>query len=50
MSTPASDINRPKRDLKVLSLGMTRTGECTQLLTSNTILHRKYVELTDLDL
>lgn len=50
MSTPASDINRPKRELKVLSLGMTRTGECTQLLTSNTILHRKYVELTDLDL
>ncbi|EUC33584.1 hypothetical protein COCCADRAFT_95630 [Bipolaris zeicola 26-R-13] len=29
MSTPASDINRPKRELKVLSLGMTRTGSAS---------------------
>jgi hypothetical protein len=32
MSTPASMADRPKRELKVLSLGMTRTGEYLQLM------------------
>ena len=32
MATPTSIAERPKRELKVLSLGMTRTGEFLQRL------------------
>lgn len=31
MATPASVSGRPERELKVLSLGMTRTGESAKL-------------------